>query len=215
MKDQQHYIHALRYSWLNTFYDSVVMFTTRDNQVKNEVVDAIPEDAEHVLDVAAGTGTLSRKIGKAYPRAQVVGVDGDADMVRRARVMAAKDNVNIRYDEALAQALPYANDAFDVVTSSLFFHHLGQNEKRLALAEMYRVTKPGGTLIISDWGEPEDRLSRFRFLIVQCLDGFETTRDNIEGLLPGLVVDAGFTEVSIIRNTSTPLGTISLMKGSK
>tara|TARA_R110002049_G_scaffold189977_1_gene358580 strand:+ start:5036 stop:5686 length:651 start_codon:yes stop_codon:yes gene_type:complete len=214
-KSQQKYIHALRYSWLNSIYDSVVKVTTRDDYVKSELVEEIPRKAEFILDVAAGTGTLSRKISKSLPLAQVTGVDGDADMVRRARLLAVRAGMNVHYDESLAQALPYASDSFDVVTTSLFLHHLEHAAKRIVLAEIYRVTRTGGIIIVSDWGEPTNWFIRLRFLIVRCLDGFDTTRDNVKGLLPELVADAGFSDVSTIKNTSTPLGTVSLIKGLK
>jgi hypothetical protein len=52
------------------------------------------------------------------------------------------------------------------------------------------------------------------FFVVQCLDGFATTRDNVEGELPTLVGGAGFGEVQVVSKSTVPLGTITLMSAS-
>jgi len=217
MDKQEHYIHALRYSWLNAVYDPVVALTTRDRHAKEEIVSQIPSTAGSILDVASGTGTLSRAISKASPLAEVHGVDGDHDMVRRAERLALKEGAGVTYAEGMAQELPYDGASFDVVTCSLFLHHLTLNNKFLALREMSRVLRPDGILLICDWGKPLNWISRASFLLVQCLDGFETTRENVEGKLPSMVEKAGFENVRIVSEFMAPLGTIALIsaRGAK
>lgn len=211
MDERGQYIHALRYSWLNAVYDPVVALTTRDNRAKKEILDQIPRSAKSILDVASGTGTLSRSISRALPAAKVHGVDGDADMVRRAERLAVKEGSGVVYTQGFAQELPYDNESFDVVTSSLFFHHLMSDSKSLALNEISRVLKPHGVLLISDWGKPINWFNRMSFLLVQCLDGFGPTRENVEGNLPTLVKKAGFENVHTVSEFMTPLGTIALI----
>ena len=215
MVERDQYIHALRYSRLNAIYDPVVALTTRDKHAKKEILDQIPRSAKSILDVASGTGILSRSISRALPAAQVHGVDGDVDMVRRAERLAVKEGSGVVYTQGFAQELPYDNESFDVVTSSLFFHHLMSDQKHQALEEISRVLKPHGVLLISDWGRPINWFNRMSFLLVRCLDGFGTTRENVEGKLPALVKKAGFENVHLVSEFMAPLGTIALISASR
>jgi len=210
------YIHALRYQWLNCLYDPVVRVTTRETAVKQALIGLLPP-IEHgeFLDLACGTGTLTRAIKSAVPDAAVRGIDGDRDMLVRARGNALTANLEVDYDHGLAQQLPYADDSFDVVTSSLFFHHLSSEGKRAAFREIRRVLKPAGTVLIADWGRPQNKLQRILFVLVQLVDGFETTDDNLRGLLPGMLEAAGFSAPQLIRNMMTPLGTIAIIRASE
>ncbi|GAB5452529.1 MAG: hypothetical protein Hals2KO_28570 [Halioglobus sp.] len=215
MDEQSQYIHALRFPWLNAIYDPIVALTTRDRLAKKEIIDHIPDTAASLLDVASGTGTLSRAISRALAACEVHGVDGDVDMVRRAGRLAMGEGLELNYAEGLAQELPYDDASFDVVTASLFFHHLTLENKNLALQEISRVLKPNGVLLISDWGKPLNWFSRASFLLVQCLDGFETTRENVKGKLPSLVENAGFENVRIVSEFMAPLGTIALIAATR
>ena len=209
------YIHALRYQWLNRLYDPVVRFTTRETAVKQAMIELLPP-VEHgeFLDLACGTGTLTRAIKSAVPDGTVRGIDGDRDMLARAQENAVTADLEVEYDHGLAQQLPYAEDTFDVVTSSLFFHHLTNEGKRAAFREIRRVLKPSGTVLIADWGRPQNKLMRLLFGLVQLLDGFETTDDNLHGLLPGMLEASGFSNPQLIRNMTTPLGTIAIIRAS-
>ena len=214
-EESTQYIHALRFRWLNNFYDPVVRFTTRERTVKRLLVEQVPSGSGKLLDIGSGSGTLTREIKFSQCEYLVTGVDGDKDMLSRAERHAEAAGLAISYDHGLAQDLPYAQETFNVVTSSLFFHHLTSTDKKRAFAEAYRVMKPGGTLLIADWGRAQNWLMRAVFTLVQCLDGFETTRDNVEGRLPALLCGAGFIGVVVIYDIATPLGTISLLKASK
>ncbi len=173
-----------------------------------------PVTQGELLDLACGTGTLTRAIKSAIPSYTVRGIDGDRDMLARAQEKAVAADVEVEYDHGLAQQLPYPDDSFDVVTSSLFFHHLTTEDKRTALRELRRVLKPTGELLIADWGRPQNSLMRVLFGLVQLLDGFETTGDNVRGVLPALIQEAGFSAVEPIRDMATPLGTIALIRAS-
>ena len=215
MASNKGYIHALHYQWLNGLYDPVVRLTTRETTVKQAIIELLPVlTSGELLDVASGSGTLTRATRIARPGCGVRGIDGDRDMLARAQEKASLHGLDIHYDHGLAQELPYADHTFDVVMSSLFFHHLTTAGKGAALREIRRVLKSEGLLIIADWGYPQNVLMRALFVLVQLLDGFETTADNVRGRLPELIRDAGFSRVDSIRNLATPLGTISLLRAS-
>ena len=93
--------------------------------------------------------------------------------------------------EAFSTEMPFADASFDVVLSSLFFHHLEPGVKRTTLAEVARVLRPGGRLHVADWGKPSDPLMRALFTTVRAFDGFAVTAENARGALPELFESAG------------------------
>ncbi|MBL9199360.1 MAG: class I SAM-dependent methyltransferase [Opitutaceae bacterium] len=207
------YIPALRYRCLTPAYDSVLRLTTRETTFKAALVrQALAAPGRRCLDVGSGTGTLSISLKLAAPSLDVVGVDADPGIIARARHKAAGRGVAVRFDQALAFSLPYADGEFDRVVSSLFFHHLTWEDKVRTATELFRVLAPGGELHLADWGRPSGPLMRVLFLTVQMLDGFATTRDHARGRLPELLHDAGFSAVLETERFATPCGTLSLFR---
>ena len=193
------------------FYDSIVQLTTREGRFKQALLkQACVQDRYRVLDLGCGTGTLALMVKRAYPSAEVLGLDADLEALELARTKIAKTGIEVRLDQGLASALPYTNDSFDRVLSSLFFHHLSSELKEEAMREVVRVLRPGGEFHIADWGKPTSPTMRLAFLGVQVLDGFATTADNVRGLLPDLLWRAGFAKVEITGCFSTLFGTLSL-----
>jgi len=97
----------------------------------------------------------------------------------------------------------------------LLFHHLIRNDKGRTMREAWRVLRPGGELHIADWGKPQNGVMRAAFLLVQLLDGFETTRDNVNGLLPEFFLEAGFENVRQTGSYLTVFGTLCLYGARK
>lgn len=210
------YIPALGYRWLTPAYDAVVRLTTRESTFKRALLaQAGLQPGQEVLDLACGTGTLTVWAQRAEPGARVQGVDGDPDILGRARAKAAAVGLPIPFTEGLADALPHPDASFDRILSSLFFHHLQRTGKQAALAEAFRVLKPGGELHIADWGQAANPLMRLAFYGIQLLDGFPNTADNVEGRLPELIRDAGFTAVTETTRYSTMWGTLSLYRAQR
>jgi ubiquinone/menaquinone biosynthesis C-methylase UbiE len=200
------YVPALGLRRLTRFYDPVIAATTRERTFKARLLDQLgPEAGQRILDLACGTGTLARAIVEREPQAEVVGVDGDPEMLARARAKAP----GVRFDGALAQDLPYAAGAFDAVVTSLFLHHLSRDLKLAALREVARVLKPGGAFHVADWGAPSDPLMAVAFTGIRLLDGFEPTRENARGELPMLFEEAGLADVRDLGMLRTMFGTLA------
>jgi ubiquinone/menaquinone biosynthesis C-methylase UbiE len=110
---------------------------------------------QRVLDVGCGPGTdtipLARLVG---PQGQAAGVDREADMIAKADASARAAGLNGQITHRLGDIaeLPFEADSFDASRSERLFQHLSQPEQ--ALAEMARVTKPGGWVVVmdTDWG---------------------------------------------------------------
>ena len=102
-----------------------------------------------VLDVGCSSGYLARKLATAAgPAGTVTGVDPSAAAVAHARRRARPA---MTFTTAVAQDLPLPDSSFDVVTSTLALHHVPARQRQRAFAEMYRVTRPGGRLLVADF----------------------------------------------------------------
>jgi ubiquinone/menaquinone biosynthesis C-methylase UbiE len=162
----------------------------------------------HVLDLGCGTGTMAILIRQRRPESIVVGVDGDPKVLAIARRKAAKASPSIQFDEALAERLPYPKETFDRVLSSFVLHHLTREGKLEALCEVHRVLKPGGSFHLADFGPP---VSWYAALVARLVFRGERVRENLQGLLPQLMGDAGFQDIKDEGYFSTPLGTVTLL----
>lgn len=205
------YIPALRFRALTAVYDPLIRLTVRETEFKSRLLEqALAEPHGRILDLACGTGTLAIAAKRARPEAEVVGLDGDPDILDRARNKAAAAGVEIGFEEGLSTDLPHADGSFDLVLSTLFFHHLTLAAKQQSAREIARVLKPGGRLYMADWGRPQDPLMALAFILVRLLDGFESTRENVAGALPSIFAAAGLANARETGRLRTPLGTIAL-----
>src|SRR3989442_8696368 len=106
---------------------------------------------EAVLDVGCGTGDLTLEVARRVGSSGLVaGIDAAPEMVARARQKARRHHLAIDFRAEPVEKLFFADQTFDVVVSSLVFHHLPDGLKRQALAEIHRVLKPGGCLLLVD-----------------------------------------------------------------
>lgn len=207
---------ALRFHALTPLYDSVVALTTRERTFKQALLDqAAIEPGQHVLDVGCGTGTLAIAVQRRRPGVHVSGLDADPAVLAIAARKARNAGADIAFDLGRSSSLPYAEERFDRVLSSLFFHHLSWGDKLLTAREMHRVLRPSGELHVADWGRAGGLASRTAFLAIQLLDGFDTTSDNVAGLLPVLFGSAGFRQVEETRRIPTVFGIVSLYRAVK
>jgi ubiquinone/menaquinone biosynthesis C-methylase UbiE len=208
----QQFIPALRFDALTRIYDPVVALTSRERAFKRRLLKhAAINDGERVLDLACGTGTLAIEIKKDASKAKVSALDADPAILELARAKAREAGIKITFDQGYSNELPYDARRFDVVVSTLFFHHLGDEAKADTAEEIRRVLKPGGRALIADWGRPQDPVMRMAFVGVQLLDGFRTTSSNVAGRLPEFLSDAKLKGVSVVDRMRTPLGTIEIL----
>jgi ubiquinone/menaquinone biosynthesis C-methylase UbiE len=101
-----------------------------------------------VLDVGCGTGEDARAIAALLPGIAVLGIDRSEEAIREARARTLGLPRSIDFRVADACALPLEADAFDATRADRVFHHL--EDPRTALAELVRVTRPGGRVVVSD-----------------------------------------------------------------
>ena len=108
---------------------------------------SIPPGAA-VLDIGCGTGEFERLVLCEHPEHRMVGVDLSAKMLEIAR-QKCQGYSNVTLCIASASALPFPDRSFDLVVSASALHYFDQ--LAVSLAEMQRVVKPGGSVVILDW----------------------------------------------------------------
>jgi len=100
----QRYIPALAYRSLTALYDPIVRLTTREHRIKTALLEqAQLHPGQKMLDRPCGTGILALSAKRLQPQADVIGVDGDPQILSRAQIKCEKADVNIQFDDALAQ----------------------------------------------------------------------------------------------------------------
>ncbi len=209
MADADRYVPAAGRQFLTRFYDLGLKLTMREEAWRPLMVEtAVQAQPSVILDLGCGTGALAIPLAERSG-ARVVGVDGDPKVLAIASGKPGADRVE--WTESLASRLPLADGEVDCLVSSLVFHHLPLTIKREALAEAKRVLRPGGQLLIADWGAPQDALMSAAFFGLQCLDGFTTTGDNRRGQIPELIEEAGFDPVRRLQRIRTVCGTFEVL----
>lgn len=216
MSTQAPYIPALKYNWLTRFYDVVLEKLLREKEWKSYFIESFTNKTPlQILDIGCGTGTLTLMLKKVFPTAVVTGLDGDPAILEIAKRKMKAQQTDIKLVQGFSYELPFPENYFDIVTSSLMIHHLATDNKHQTFKEVYRVLKPDGEFNIADWGKPGNNSTRLLFYLVQLLDGFETTRDNVNGLIPGYLEENGFVNVRELKKFNTLLGSISVYKSFK
>lgn len=208
------YIPALRFRALTRFYDRLVAATLKEEKLRRRLIEQADVRPRHrVLDLGCGTGTFAVMLKRAVPLADVVGLDLDPEVLAIAERKAREAGVEIAFRAGPATDPPFPDASFDRVTSTFVFHHLSRADKLRALGRARGLLREGGELHVADWGAPQNLAMRVAFLGVQLLDGFETTADSVDGVLPWLMEQAGFGGVSETGREMTVFGTLSLYRG--
>lgn len=211
--DTATYIPALKYGWLTPLYDPLLRWVVRESTFKRHLVEeARIKKGQRILDIGCGTATLTIIIKRTYPESEVIGLDGDPRILEFARAKVAKTGFDITLNQGMAFDLPYADDFFDHVFSSLLFHHLTRENKIRTLREVFRVLRPQGELHVVDFGKPQNILM---YLISLVVRRSEETSDNIKGLLPEMFRNAGFEQVEETARYTTIFGGFSLYRAQK
>ncbi|HEY4305483.1 MAG TPA: class I SAM-dependent methyltransferase [Gemmatimonadaceae bacterium] len=111
-----------------------------------------------VVDTGCGTGSLAiaakRKAGND---GMVAGIDASVEMIERARRKVAKARLIIQFETSRVEALPFKDDSVDVVLSTLMMHHLPPALRERCAAEIVRVLRRGGRVLVADFEKPTSK----------------------------------------------------------
>jgi ubiquinone/menaquinone biosynthesis C-methylase UbiE len=198
------------------FYDPVVALTRERLWRALAVMYAAPRPDDVIVDVGCGTGSLALLLSRVEPRAQIIGVDPDSDVLAVARQKAA-GCAAVQWRVGMGDTLvdSVGADSADTVVSSLVLHQCPLPMKRAVLASMFAVLRSGGRLVVADYGWQRSSLMRLAFRIVQLADGKADTQPNADGIVPELLSEAGFRDVREAEVVPTVSGSISVYVAGK
>ncbi len=164
---------------------------------------------DRVLDVGCGTGSLTlaakRRVGAT---GQVHGFDAAPEMIEVSKRKSAQAGADVDFQVGVIERIPFPDNYFDIVLSSLMLHHLPDDLKRTAFVEIHRVLKPGGRFFAVDFNPSSPS---FIQRVAIHLVGHGMIEKGMEDLLP-MMQAAGLigTEAG-----KTRLGLFGFVKGGK
>ena len=194
------------------YYDMAVNVTTlgQARRLREMTVDhALIQPGDSVLDVGCGTGevTLRAKM-RAGKAGQVFGIDPAPEMITVARNKAARKGLEIDFRVGVIESLPFSDASINVVISSLMMHHLPENLKIRGLAEIYRVLKPGGRLLIADFMRPTGSFLTHLFIAFTRHHGLKSGVEDLQRPLK----DAGFSQIAVLDKRILIIGFVRAVK---
>jgi ubiquinone/menaquinone biosynthesis C-methylase UbiE len=194
------------------FYDGLVNTMTlgQIGRLRRMTVDyAMLLPGQSVLDVGCGTGAVTvpakKKVGAS---GNAAGIDPSPEMISVARRKAQRLGLDIDFQVGVIEALPFPDNNFDAVTSSLMMHHLPEHLQIKGLAEILRVLKPRGQIVIADMMRPGGSALRQFFTSLALHHGMEFGIED----LPNLLKDAGFEEIEQLKGRFLTIGFVRARK---
>lgn len=207
MASDRKYVPAASVDILLPAYDPIMRllgFTTALRPLV-EQAELLPHHA--VLDIGCGTGALDLLIKEVQPAVTLTGIDPDPRALVRAERKARRAGVTIRFDRGFADALPYPDETFDRVFSSMMLHHVPRAEKQGLLNEVRRVLKPGGRLELLDFA------GGTHSFLAHVLHG-RSASESANARLLDRMHQAGFTGARRVATRSTPVGALGYYQAS-
>lgn len=150
--EQKRYFNAELFREVAPRYDLITRLLSfgRDAAWKRDLIANLPDlQPATCLDLACGTGDLTRALAKRFPRARVIGFDLTPAMLELAK--RHTNNEHIHYQQGDMQALPFANESMDVITGGYALRNAP--DLALTLREIARVLRPGGTFSFLDFSK--------------------------------------------------------------
>ncbi len=193
MKNKKH-IPPAHLDILTPLYDFGCSLIGLGERFRREMVGQMDiKGDERVLDAGCGTGAFLMVLKGLYPDVEAEGIDPDEPALDITRRKSSGKELEIRWTTGSMEEMPYENDFFDLVISTLAFHHLDAVEKLKSVKECLRILKPGGRFLLADIAPDESGLSGS--LLFKALSFFEPICP-AEHLI-NIMKEAGFSGVRV------------------
>ena len=193
------------------YYDLAVNITTlgQARHLRRMTMDqALIKPGDNVLDVGCGTGEVTLLAKTRAKDGKVYGIGPAPEMIAVARNKAARKGLEIDFRVGVIESLPFTDASIDVVTSSLMMHHLPDDLKVRGLAEIYRVLRPGGHLLIADFMRPTGSFLNHLFIAFTRHQGLESGIEDLQKPLK----NAGFSQIVKLEEQILIIGFVRAVK---
>lgn len=153
---QSQNFHGIERGYLNpgaaVSYDPITQYFLPPNEtwVRQAAIDKIGGYPRRILDLGCGTGSTTLLLKKAFPNAEVIGIDLSPYMLVMAEDKANTQGLEVTWKQANATVTGFPDGSFDVVTASLLFHETPSWVISEILQEMFRLLCAGGQIVILD-----------------------------------------------------------------
>jgi demethylmenaquinone methyltransferase/2-methoxy-6-polyprenyl-1,4-benzoquinol methylase/phosphoethanolamine N-methyltransferase len=194
------------------YYDFMVEITSLGHagMLRRMTVDnALIQPGDSVLDVGCGTGEVALLARTRTKAGTVHGIDPAPEMIAVAKGKAARKTLDVDFRVGVIEALPFPDASMDVVTSSLMMHHLPEDLQARGMAEVYRVLKPGGRLLIADFMRPTGSLMNHIFTTVTH---HQHVRSGLADEVTMLLQKTGFPQVEQLDENVLVIGFLRAVK---
>ncbi|MGK7912365.1 MAG: class I SAM-dependent methyltransferase [Synechococcus sp.] len=175
-------------------YDSITRYVMPPSEhwVRQGLLNRVQTHPRRIVDLGCGTGSTTLMLAKAYPDAEVVGVDLSPHMLAMAEYKTKASGCrNVQFRHRPAETTSFPEASVDLVTASLLFHETPVHISRAIVRECYRLLVTGGELLVLDGSQ--QTLSQTRWL----MEIFEEPyiQDFATGNIEDWLADAGFGNV--------------------
>lgn len=153
-------------------YGTMVFYegTNDQDELHHELADltVLPDGkCERILDIACSIGQATTALKKKYPEAEIIGYDVALPLLKYAHYRATEQNIDVTFQQGLAEDMPYEDGHFDAVMSYLLYHEVAEEKIEEIVSEVFRVLRPGGVFSIFDFPNNHGQTLEpaYRFLI--------------------------------------------------
>lgn len=176
--------------WLSKYVDDVeniIFFGRLEEFWKRLIIAVDAKPSEKIIDVGCGSGKLTLMIAKTLKEdGEIIGVDASENMIKECNRNNLYKDSPVRFQIGIMEKLPFNDNYFDAVISSLAIHHVPRDTKIIAFREFERVLKSGGRLLILDHGKPYYLWLRL-LLFPMRWNILEFQAENFRGEIPNLI----------------------------
>lgn len=148
--------HGIQGGYLNSgapvSYDPITQYVLlpNENWVRQGLIEAVKVQPRRILDLGCGTGSMALMLKKAFPDAEVIGLDLSPYMLVMSDYKATQAGLNLRWRHGKAEETGYPDASFDLVTASLLFHETPPAVTQAILQEAFRLLSVGGQMLVLD-----------------------------------------------------------------
>jgi ubiquinone/menaquinone biosynthesis C-methylase UbiE len=205
------YLPAAGHDALLPGYDLLTRLMGFHRVYRKLIAQAELSDGQRVLEIGCGTGNLATRAKRDHPGVELIGCDPDPRALGRAQ-RKARRLTGIRFENGYAQRLPYADGEFDRVLSSMMLHHLDEEAKPTAAAEIFRVLRPGGRLHLVDMG---GNMTADDGLAARLVKHSPHAAGNLGDAIPRLLEAAGFDCAEIATERHRFVGRLTYYRATR